>query len=258
MTPDDLDVAIDAARSGGAVVWKAFGSPVEATFKSDANPVTIVDHEAEAAIVDVIKRFRPNDAVLAEEGGGSGWERGRVWVIDPLDGTVNFIHGIPQIAVSVALWIDGRPEVGVISDMVRDEEFTARRGQGAWLNHFPIRVSSQATLAESVVATGFAYDRNIHGRRYAAVMGEVLTKVQGIRRFGSAALDLAWVACGRYEGYWEAGTHPWDAAAGVLLIAEAGGRVSNLDGADHRLDDPMIIATNGHIHNELIAVIAGA
>lgn len=258
MTPDDLDVAIDAARSGGAVVWKAFGSPVEAKFKSDANPVTIVDHEAEAAIVDVIKRFRPDDAVLAEEGGGSGWERGRVWVIDPLDGTVNFIHGIPQIAVSVALWIDGRPEVGVISDMVRDEEFTARRGQGAWLNHFPIRVSSHATLAESVVATGFAYDRNIHGRRYAAVMGEVLTKVQGIRRFGSAALDLAWVACGRFEGYWEAGTHPWDAAAGVLLIAEAGGRVSKLDGTEHRLDDPMIIATNGQIHNELIEVIAGA
>ncbi len=129
------------------------------------------------------------------------------------------------------------PEVAVIHDVDRIEEFTAQRGKGAWLDERPIVVSGEADLARSLIATGFPYDRNIHGRAYAATLGEVLTRVQGIRRFGSAALDLAWVACGRYEGYWESGTQPWDAGAGVLLIEEAGGRVTNLDRDPHRLDD---------------------
>lgn len=252
MSPSDLDVAIDAARAGAAVVAQAIGQPTTAEWKSDANPVTIVDQQAEAAIVEVIAGFRPDDSVLAEEGGGSSWDEGRVWLVDPLDGTVNFIHDIPHIAVSVALWIDGEPEVAVIYDVDRIEEFTAQRGEGAWLDHRQIAVSGEADLARSLIATGFPYDRNIHGRAYAATLGEVLTRVQGIRRFGSAALDLAWVACGRYEGYWESGTQPWDAGAGVLLIEEAGGRVTNLDRRPHRLDDPVIVATNRHIHDSLV------
>ncbi|CAN5222634.1 inositol monophosphatase family protein [soil metagenome] len=253
--PDELDVAIDAARIGAAVVQKALGTAITAEFKSDANPVTIVDQEAEAAIVEVISRWRPMDSVLAEEGGGSGWDQGRVWIIDPLDGTVNFIHAIPHISVSVALWIDGHAEVGVVLDVGRSEEFTARRGDGAWLNQTRLSVSTEAKLAASLVATGFPYDRNIHGRTYAAVLGEVLTRVQGIRRFGSAALDLAWVACGRFEGYWESGIQPWDAAAGVLLVAEAGGTVTDLHSLPHRLDAPVIVASNGRIHNELLDAI---
>ena len=253
--PDDLEVAIDAARIGAAVVQKAFGTAITAEFKSDANPVTLVDQEAEAAIVEVISRWRPMDSVLAEEGGGSGWDQGRVWIIDPLDGTVNFIHAIPHISVSVALWIDGHAQVGVVLDVGRHEEFTACRGKGAWLNQTPLSVSTEAKLAASLVATGFPYDRNVHGRTYAAVLGEVLTRVQGIRRFGSAALDLAWVACGRFEGYWESGIQPWDAAAGVLLVSEAGGVVTNLDRTAHRLDDPVIVASNGSIHNELLDAI---
>ena len=252
MSPSDLEVAIDAARAGAAVVAQAIGHPTAAEWKSDANPVTIVDQQAEAAIVEVIARLRPDDSVLAEEGGGSSWDEGRVWLVDPLDGTVNFIHDIPHIAVSVALWIDGEPEVAVIYDVDRIEEFTAQRGKGASLDDRPLVVSGEADLARSLIATGFPYDRNIHGRAYAATLGEVLTKVQGIRRFGSAALDLAWVACGRYEGYWESGTQPWDAGAGVLLIEEAGGRVTNLDRGPHRLDDPVIVATNGHIHDSLV------
>lgn len=259
MSPSDLDVAIDAARVGAGLVGKAVGTTTTAQWKSDANPVTTVDQDAEAAIIEVIARFRPNDSVLAEEGGGSSWDQGRVWLVDPLDGTVNFIHDIPHIAVSVALWIDGRPEVAVIYDVNRNEEFTAQRGQGAWLAsrsaRRPITVSSETDLARSLVATGFPYDRNVHGRTYAATMGEVLTRVQGIRRFGSAALDLAWVACGRYEGYWESGTQPWDAAAGVLLIGEASGRVTNLGQRLHRLDDPVIVATNGQIHDALIEAL---
>jgi myo-inositol-1(or 4)-monophosphatase len=236
-------------------VATAFGTPVDTQWKSDANPVTEIDRSAEAAILEVIRRFRPADGILAEEAGGGGWAEGRVWIIDPLDGTVNFIHGIPHISVSVALWIDGLPQVGVIYDVIRNEEFYGVRDLGAWLNHEKVAVSRQANFGESLLATGFPYDRNVHGRKYAAVMGEVLTRAQGIRRFGSAALDLAWVACGRYEGYWETGIAPWDSAAGILLIREAGGKVTNIDGGPHRLDDSVIVTSNGLIHDALLEAI---
>jgi myo-inositol-1(or 4)-monophosphatase len=258
VNPDDLDVAVDAARAGAAVVGKAFGAPVDTQWKSDANPVTEIDRNAEAAIIEAISRFRPNDGFLAEETGGQGWVEGRVWIIDPLDGTVNFIHGIPHVSVSVALWVDGVPEVGVIYDVSRNEEFYGARGRGAWLNHEKIAVSAQSTFGESLLATGFPYDRNLHGRKYAAVLGEVLTRAQGIRRFGSAALDLAWVACGRYDGYWETGIAPWDSAAGVLLVHEAGGTVTNFEGASHRLDDSVIVTSNGLIHQALLDAIAAS
>lgn len=253
--PADLDVAIDAARTGAAVVHAALGSVVGTRFKSDANPVTEVDHEAEEAIIAILRQLRPDDAVLAEESGGSGWERGRVWLVDPLDGTVNFIHGIPQISVSVALWIDGHPAVGVVRDVTRNEEFTAQAGAGAFLNHEPLRVSPEGSLEQSLIATGFPYDRNIHGQAYAENLGMVLTRVQGIRRLGSAALDLAWVACGRYEGYWEFGIRPWDTGAGVLLVAEAGGLVTNHRGSRYRLDDAGIVASNRAIHDDLLRAV---
>jgi myo-inositol-1(or 4)-monophosphatase len=258
LSSDDLDVALEAARVGAATVAAAFGSPVDAQWKSDANPVTQIDRDAEAAIIDVISDMRPDDKVLGEETGGADWTDGRVWIIDPLDGTVNFIHGIPHLAVSVALWSDGVGAVGVICDVTRREEFTAVRGKGAWLNQHEIAVSKQDLLATSLVATGFPYDRNLHGRRYASVMGEVLTRAQGIRRFGSAALDLAWVACGRYDAYWETGIAAWDAAAGTLLIQEAGGRITNLRGGPHRLDDPVIVVSNGLVHNDLISAITSS
>ncbi|MGH9896503.1 MAG: inositol monophosphatase family protein, partial [bacterium] len=200
-------------------------------------------------------RLMPRDAILAEERGGTGWEEGRVWIVDPLDGTVNFIHGIPHVSVSVALWIDGQPSVGVIEDVTRHQEFIAQEGKGSSIERQPIEVSKEQSLLQSMIATGFPYDRNLFGEAYAENLGKVLTRVQGIRRLGSAALDLAWVACGRYEGYWEFGIRPWDTGAGVLLITEAGGTVSNHLGKPYRLDDAGVVVSNGAIHDDLIAAV---
>ncbi len=252
---DDLSVAQEVARAGAALVRQAIGQRIEARFKSDANPVTEIDEAAERAMLEVLRRLRPEDTVLAEESGGDDWRSQRIWLIDPLDGTVNFIHGIPQVSVSVALWNEGKPLVAVITDVHRHEEFTAVAGEGAHLNGSGTSVSAVADLGQAIVATGFPYDRNVRGRDYARTLGEVLVRVQGVRRFGSAALDLAWVACGRYEGYWESGIQPWDAGAGVLLVAEAGGTVTNGEGGPHRLDDPVIVVSNGLIHTDLLAAV---
>lgn len=253
--PSDLEVAVDAARTGAAIVFAALGSVVGTRFKGDANPVTDVDNQAEEAIIGLLRRFRPHDAILAEESGGTGWEEGRVWIIDPLDGTVNFIHGIPHVSVSVALWVDGQPAVGVIEDVTRHEEFIAQQGEGSEIEAAPINVSEERVLKNAMIATGFPYDRNLHGEAYAENLGHVLTRVQGIRRLGSAALDLAWVACGRYDGYWEFGISPWDTGAGVLMITEAGGMVTNHLGKPYRLDDSGIVASNGGIHHDLVAAV---
>jgi myo-inositol-1(or 4)-monophosphatase len=251
----DLEVARLACRAGVEVVRSAFGRLITTEFKSDANPVTEVDRRSEDAIISVIRRHRGADSVLAEESGGEGWDRGRVWIIDPLDGTVNFIHEIPHVSVSVALWEDGRPLVGVVTDVMHSEEFTAAMGGGAFLNGERIEVSVEARLSHSLIATGFAYDRNLHAAGYADTLGSVLSRVQGIRRFGSAALDLAWVAVGRYEGYWEFGIAPWDSAAGVLLITEAGGTVTNHHGDTYCPDDAGVVSSNGRIHTEFLGEI---
>jgi len=248
-------VALKAARAGAGVVREAFGSNHETQFKGDANPVTDVDRASEEHVLNVIHHHFPNDSVLAEEGGGAGWDRGRVWLVDPLDGTVNFIHAVPHVSVSVALWSDGSPVAAVVIDVMRGEELTASEGGGAFSGGNPMAVSTQPDLSRSLVATGFAYDRNVHGRAYAENMGHVLTKVQGIRRLGSSALDFGWVAAGRYEGYWEFGLQPWDAAAGILLITEAGGKVTNHRGGGFRLGDPGVVVSNGLVHEDLLAAV---
>lgn len=252
----DLDVAIDAARAGAEVVRSAFGSATEVRLKGDVDPVTAVDEAAERAIVAHLTEYRPDDLVLGEEAGGAAWDTGRVWVVDPLDGTINFLHSIPHVAVSVALWSDGRPAAGVVVDVMRSEVFSAAAGEGARLDGRPARVSSHGGMTGSVVATGFPYDRRSHAGSYSTALGAVLAEAQGVRRFGSAALDLAWVACGRYDAYWEYGLAPWDSAAGGLLVSEAGGRVTDHRSEPHRLDAPAIVASNGHIHDELARLVA--
>jgi myo-inositol-1(or 4)-monophosphatase len=253
--PSDLDIARRAAAAGAEVIAAAFGRPVQADFKGDGNPVTEVDRRSETAILDVIRRLAPDDRILSEEAGGAGWDGERTWIVDPLDGTVNFIHRIPQVSVSVALWDRGAPQAAVIVDPLRNEVFEAEAGGGALLDGHPIAVSAQPDLRMSLVATGFPYDRDRYAAGYASNLGGVLASVQGIRRLGSAALDLAWLGCGRYEGYWEFGIAPWDAAAGVLVVTEAGGRVTNHRGGPHRLDDAGLIASNGAIHQELEAAV---
>jgi myo-inositol-1(or 4)-monophosphatase len=251
---DDLDIAVTAARAGGSIVRDGFDQGVTPQYKRRFDPVTETDHASEEVVLSVIAEHRPNDAILAEESGGT-IPVGRLWIVDPLDGTVNFVHGIPQVAVSVALWEGDRPLVGVIYDPLRDECFSASEDGGAYLNQHPISVSPIESLDRSVAATGFPYDHGDFADEYAQVVGAVLASVNGIRRFGSAALDLAWVAAGRYEAYWELGLAPWDQAAGILIVREAGGRVTDLFGFDSVPTTPLVLASNGSVHDRLQGII---
>jgi myo-inositol-1(or 4)-monophosphatase len=252
---DDLQVAHEAAEAGADVIRRHFGRSVEAEWKGEVNPVTEVDREAEAAVLAVIRRRRPSDRVLAEESGGDDWDDGRVWIVDPLDGTVNFVHGLPQVATSVGLRSDGSGVVGVVASVVNRETFAAEAGCGATLNGNPIRVSTESNPSRALVGTGFAYDRQQRAQEMANTLAGVLREFQGIRRVGSAALDLCWVAAGRMDAYWEYGVRPWDTAAGTLIVEEAGGRVTTFSGAPYPLDDPRLVATNGLVHEALLRAI---
>lgn len=251
---DDIVLALTAARAGGAIVREAFGRAVDVERKGRFDPVTEVDRRSEAAIVARIRDHRPDDAIVAEEGGGDSTS-GRRWIVDPLDGTVNFVHGIPQVAVSVGLYDGDEPLAGVVYDPLREEIFSAAAGDGARLNGERIAVSSEDSLERAVVATGFPYDHDQHAAEYAAVVAAVLERVNGVRRFGSAALDLAWTAAGRYEGYWELGVAPWDQAAGTLIVREAGGRVTDPWGKDMTPADRLIVASNGYLHEALRSIV---
>lgn len=251
---DDLDVAMEAARAGGAIVADGFGRGFAADYKAKFDPVTAIDKAAEAAIIDVVASHRPDDAILAEESGGTV-APGRQWIIDPLDGTVNFVHAIPQVAVSVALYDGTAGVAGAIYDPLRDEMFAAQSGMGATLNGDPISVSETEGLNKSVVATGFPYDHDVYAEELSIVVREVLRHVNGLRRFGSAALDLAWVAAGRFDAYWELGIAPWDGAAGMLMLREAGGVVTDPWGGPSTPYRPLVVASNALVHEELRIII---
>ena len=210
------------------MVKRALGRAVVPEMKGSVNPVTEVDRTAERAVLALIEALRPGDAILSEEQGGRTEPVGRRWIVDPLDGTVNFVHGIPQVSVSVGLWEDAIPLAGAVVDVARGEVFSAAKGEGAHLGDEPIRVSARRNLAECVIATGFPYDRDVHAAAYTAAMGQVMARARDVRRLGSAALDFAWVACGRFDGFWEYGLWPWDVAAGLLLVHEAGGLSADL------------------------------
>jgi len=247
---DDLHVAMSAARAGAEIVKQFFGTPPEARYKAKFDPVTAVDEAAEAAILEVLRAARPDDEVMAEESGGTV-HSGRHWIIDPLDGTVNFVHSIPQVSVSVALYDGEEGLVGVVYDPLREEIFTAIRGGGARLNGHVISTSDVTQLEKAVVATGFPYNHDIYAESLAVVLREVLARVNGIRRFGSAALDLAWVAAGRFDAYWELGIAPWDGAAGMILVREAGGTVTDPYGRPTTPTMGLVVASNGKIHDPL-------
>ncbi len=260
MWEGDVWVAVRAARAGADIVQTGFFEPLDTDMKGSVNPVTQVDRDAEIAIRGIITSHFPTDAILGEEGGGQDWSRGRVWIVDPLDGTVNYVHRIPQVAVSVALWDEGKPLVGVVVDVARNDEFVAVAGEGASMNGEDIHVSETARMEDSLVVTGFPYDRREQAAGYLAVVEEVMKVTRGTRRLGAAALDLAWVANGRFDGYWEhGGVHgikPWDAAAGLLLVTEAGGTVTNESAAEYQLEARAFIASNGKIHEDLRSIVA--
>lgn len=253
---NDYDIAHRAAAIGAEIVASHFGVVRSGDLKKRSDPVTIADKEAEAAIVAFLGRERPDDGILAEEGSGSATE-GRRWIIDPLDGTVNFIHAIPAVAVSIALYDGDQPLVGVVHDVCRGEVFAASLGDGATVDGRAMKVSPTSALADAVVGTGFPYDHHLHAPAYAANLAAVLADVNGIRRIGSAALDLAWVAAGRFDAYWELVLAPWDMAAGNLLVTEAGGRLSTPAGNEVTVGHGGIIASNGILHDALTQRIKG-
>jgi myo-inositol-1(or 4)-monophosphatase len=250
---DDLGLARLAARTAAEIVLSWRDRLESADFKGVVDPVTAADREAEEAIVGLLAEQRPDDGVLAEEGSGTDSPSGRRWLIDPLDGTVNFIHGFPQVAVSVALHDDEGPLVAVVRDVFRSEEFTATRAGGAHLDGAPIGVTGRSDIGTALVSTGFGYDRHERAGDYLAVVEAVMRRVRGVRRAGSAALDLAWVACGRLDAHWEFNLSPWDVAAGMLLVTEAGGRVSSSRGGEATHRD--IVASNGALHEALLEIV---
>jgi myo-inositol-1(or 4)-monophosphatase len=247
--------AIDIARQAGALLLAGLETRPAAELKSAYEVVTEVDRASEALIVDAIRRAYPEHGILAEE--GSGYERNSPyrWVIDPLDGTNNYAHGFPFFSVSIALVEGQQPVLGVILDPLRDELFVAERGGGAECNGRPLRVSSTATLSAALLSTGFPYDFGTAIENNALQFSRIQSRSQGVRRPGSAALDLAYVAAGRLDAHWELRLNPWDSAAGALLVAEAGGRLSTWAGDPWTPWSDRLIASNGHIHNELIAVL---
>ncbi len=250
-------VAIRAAHAAGRIHLKRL-SHTNISRKSNAiDLVTEADHESEAAVIDVLQRTFPDHTILAEEGSESSSAAGEHrWVIDPLDGTTNFAHTFPQFCVSIAYERRGRVQLAVIFDALKRELFVARRGAGASLNRKPIRVSHVRTLEMSLLATGFPYDRRERRRFYLCFWEAFMLRTHGVRRTGSAALDLAWVACGRIDAFWEFGLKPWDVAAGSLLVEEAGGHVSNMDGTTLDIGAAQILASNGRLHQHMIEAIA--
>lgn len=254
-----LDFAIQTARDAGRILAERFGRTLEITNKSELDLVTESDLASERLIIDRIKTHHPRHAILAEESGASepddreresDWR----WIIDPLDGTTNYAHGYPCFCVSIGLAHRGRLELGVIYDPMRDELFTAERGQGAALNGRRIRVSPTPHLASALLCTGFPYDVR-ERTEFARHFANFIMAAQGVRRDGAAALDLAYVAAGRFDGFWEEGLKPWDVAAGALLIEEAGGRVTNYAGGPLDIYSPPIMASNGLVHEEMMRVL---
>ena len=253
-----LNVAVMASRRAGAVLGRNFKKlkKLKVEMKGHNDYVSEADHLAEAAIINVIHKHYPEHAILAEESGASG-ESDTVWIIDPLDGTTNYLHGLPVFCVSIAVQVNGRMEHAVVYDPMREELFTATRGSGAQLDEHKIRVSGNKELQHSLIGTGFPYrDSNIPLPPYMKMLQTVLIHTSGVRRTGAAALDLCYVAAGRLEGFWETGLQKWDLAAGALIIREAGGIISGMDGSEDFLDTGHVLTGSPKIYSALAKLLA--
>ena len=248
-----LEIATEAAIAAGEVLLSYLGNIGTATQKGrPGDLVTVADKASEAVVLEILQRHFPTHAILAEESGKLGLaESEYLWAIDPLDGTTNYAHQYPFFAVSIGLLIAGVPEVGVIFDPFHQELFRAAKGLGATKNRRPIQVSTTNQLSESLLVSGFAYDRHETIDNNYAEFCHLTHLTQGVRRSGSAALDLAHVACGRLDGYWERGIAPWDISAGVILLQEAGGKITAYDESLLSIESGRILATNGLIHHSL-------
>ncbi len=251
--------AEDIARAAGALLREHAERGVRVERKGDIDLVTQADRDSEALIVSEIRRRFPGHAILAEEGGGLACVGGDelLWVVDPLDGTTNFAHGVPIWSVSLGVLQGGSPVAAVVYDPLRDECFAASRGGGAYCNGRAIRVSNTRTLPDALLVTGFPYDIRTSEEDNLEHFVRFMKRARAVRRLGSAALDLAWTACGRFDGFWELKLHPWDVAAGWLLVTEAGGDVTRFDGSPFRVDAPDILAAPRALAAALREVLAG-
>jgi len=254
-----LNTAVKAARKAAAIINRASLDLdlIHVATKGRRDFVTEVDRAAEAAIIETLSTAYPQHAFLAEESGASqgGGEAEYTWIIDPLDGTTNFIHGFPQYAVSIGLRHRGQLTQAVVYDPTRNELFTASRGRGAFLNDRRIRVSRRSQLRESLIGTGFPFRQLEHLDEYVRMFKRITEETAGIRRPGAAALDLAYVAAGRLDGFWEFGLSPWDMAAGTLVIIEAGGLVSDFAGEDNYLFTGNVVCGTPKVHEQLLALV---
>jgi myo-inositol-1(or 4)-monophosphatase len=253
--PAFLATAVEAVVRAGGIHAARFRSGIRVDKKGTIDLVTEVDLEVERMFRALIAERFPEHEVLAEELGGSTAPARFRWVFDPLDGTTNYAHGLPIFCASLALEIDGRAEVGAVYDPTRRELFTAERGVGAFVNGAPLRVSSTTTLLDSLLVTGFPYDVHKHTADLVEMFGAFLGTARAVRRLGSAALDLCYVASGRFEGFWEQHLKPWDVAAGALIAEEAGARVTGMDGSPFDPAAAHLVASNGRIHDAMLGVI---
>jgi myo-inositol-1(or 4)-monophosphatase len=256
-----LNVMTTAARKAGRSLKRDFGEVehLQVSLKGPANFVTAADRRTEEMLQAELAKARPGYGFLGEEGGPkAGADKSHCWIVDPLDGTTNFLHGIPQFAISIALERDGVIVAGIIYNPANEELFTAERGKGAFLNDQRLRVAARRRMEDAVVACGLPHigrgDLGLFRKEIAVVQG----RVAGLRRFGAAALDLAWVAAGRFDAYWERELSPWDMAAGILMVREAGGFATDLDGGDAIFAKKQIIAGNEFIHKELLEALKAA
>jgi myo-inositol-1(or 4)-monophosphatase len=256
-----LNVMIAAARKTARALKRDFGEleKLQVSLKGPANFVTSADRRAEETLFQELSKARPGYGFLGEEGGArAGADTSHRWIVDPLDGTTNFLHGIPQFAIAIALEREGAVIAGLVYNPASEEMFIAEKGKGAFMNEQRIRVAGRKRLADAVIACGLPHIGRgdlVLGRQETGAMQE---QVAGLRRFGAAALDLAWVAAGRLDGYWERDIKPWDMAAGFILVREAGGYISDCDGGDDMFAKGHVIAGNEAIQKELLAVLKGA
>ena len=255
---DFLAVAVEAARKAGGILKENIHGSREITYKGDINLVTEMDTRSERAVVGTLRASFPEHGIIAEEEttirNGSGY----TWIVDPLDGTTNYAHGYPCFSVSIALEHEGDVITGVVYDPMRNELFTAQKGQGAYLNGKRIKVSTVDALIKSLLATGFPYDRKVSEKNNLDYFHDLLMASQEVRRDGSAALDLCSVAAGRFDGFWELKLKPWDVAAGSLIVREAGGRVTDLSDNTFDIFGDEVLASNGIIHGRMAEVLRAA
>ncbi len=248
---DLIDTATDIAREAGSILKKGFDQAPDVRYKGKIDPVTQYDLASEEYIVGRINDAFPDHQILAEEGTESNGGSEYRWIIDPLDGTVNFAHGFPMYCVSIAVEFRGHVVAGAVFDPERDEMFTGGRSIGGFLNGTRMRVSSEKRLDRAMLATGFAYDVHTSRRNNLGFFSRMIKTAQAVRRPGSAAIDLCWLAAGRLDGFWELKLHPWDTAAAALFVEEAGGRVTRLDGSPYTIFDDEILASNSRIHRQM-------